>query len=504
MTFRPRAWILPAILALGLALRLWVAAHVAVIAGDGITRIGLAKVFRDRGLEAGLEACLVPGYHPFNPILIRLLGALTGDLERSAVAVSLGFGILGILGVFLLVREAWGEREAHLAALFWALLPNAVAYSADVLTEGQFLAFWVFTAWSGLVALKGRGRGWALLAGALAGLAYETRPEGTGIVLALGVALACLAWRDRRSGAGRRVLQAALLGTGFLCMALPYLWHLRQAKGEWMLTPHKSVLNLLTRRKSVWNPPAPALQDAPASTLRGRTALVEYSELVRKGVRSVTPWMAALAFLGLWKRRPWGAGGIFLLGLAALHAAVVLRLFQTAGYASHRHFMTLAVPAVAWGAAGGAWGLAALLGRGRRAWALGAGLVLCAALLAEACQPVRADKAYRRDFGLWLAAHAEPDAWVATLVKPEIPYYARRRGLDWSAAPAYYLDRPDARQLPQLLVLDLDTGDRRWAGAAAAHPQFSRVPLPAPHDGRFAVFRRDWASVRTHPIIRAP
>ncbi len=102
--------ILPAVLALGLALRLWVAAHVAVIAADGVTRIGLAKVFRDQGLEAGLAACLVPGYHPFNPMLIRLVGALTGDLERAAFAVSLGFGTLGILGMFLVARAAWGRR----------------------------------------------------------------------------------------------------------------------------------------------------------------------------------------------------------------------------------------------------------------------------------------------------------------------------------------------------------------------------------------------------------
>ena len=80
-----------AVLALGLALRFAVALNVALISGDGITRILLARTFRDEGFEAGLKACLVPGYHPFNPILIRWLGEVTEDLELAGFALSVGF-----------------------------------------------------------------------------------------------------------------------------------------------------------------------------------------------------------------------------------------------------------------------------------------------------------------------------------------------------------------------------------------------------------------------------
>ena len=166
--------------------------------------------------------------------------------------------------------------------------------------------------------------------------------------------------------------------------------------------------------------------------------------------------------------------------------------------------MTLAIPAVGWAAAGARWGLEALLARGRRAWALGGVLCLCAILMADACQSLRTDKVYRKEFGLWLAGQAEPDAWIATLSKPEIAYYANRRGINWAPSPGFFLEHPKKRQMPQLLILDLETDDQAWVSSAYAIPQFARVPLPVPYGARFAVFRRDWAAVLAHPIIPTP
>ncbi len=479
MTGRSRPWILPAILLLGLLLRLWVAAHVAVIAGDGIRRIGIAGTFAREGWSAGLQAALQAGYHPFNPVLIWLLGAPSGSFEGSGFAVSILFGLIGIGGIFLLAREVWGEREGLLAALLWALLPNAVHFSADILTEGQFLAFWILSAWSGLVALKRRSSGWAFAAGALAGLAYETRPEGFGIPIFLGAALALLAWRKGKSAVRERAWQAAALAAGFLLLAFPYLLHLRVAKGAWMVTPHKSFMNLMTRQSTVW-------RDSSSDPGGGGTAppMAEYWKLAEKGMDDATPWGLALAALGLCVRRPWASGGIYLLGLGALQGGAVLRLLQTAGYGSHRHLMPLAVISTAWGASGLAWGLEGLARRRSLIPGILLGGVLCGASLAQACQRLRADKAYRREFAVWLGAHTEPDAQIATRDKPEIAYYARRKELNFSDAfPSH---------APHWLVLERDPeSDGSWLPRASLRPQYVPVPLPAHFEARFALFRRE-------------
>ena len=178
--------------------------------------------------------------------------------------------------------------------------------------------------------------------------------------------------------------------------------------------------------------------------------------------------------LALWRRRPWGSGGRFLLGLAVLYAAVLLRLFLTAGYISQRHVLTLAAVAVVWAAAAPVF-----LGR---PWLVA---VLCLALAVQTCLPLplRGDKAYRRDFARSLAPALARGEEVATLQGPEIPYYAGHPGVDWSANPGWYMDhiRPG-----QVMVLERQP-DADWVAHALASPALSPVPSPDP---RFAVFRR--------------
>ncbi len=473
---------LAVILLLALALRLWVAAHVSVIAGDGITRIGIARAFQEGGLAAGMAAANTNtvAYHPFNPLVIRCLAPLVGgDLERAGFADSILFGVLAVLGMYLLAREAFGEREGLLAALVWALLPNAVHFSSDVLTEGQFMAFWILAAWAGLRALRTRSGRWALGAGALAGLAYETRVEGVGILLALGAALAVLAWRDGRSGWRRRGWQALALVTGFLLLAAPYLLALRQLKGEWMLSGGKSLANLITIKSSVWTSPqqvhAPEpVPAAPPEPLRKGT---ELKGDLFGGVTTVTPWVLILAVLGLWSRRPWRSPGRFLVGLGILHAVALLQLFRTAGYISHRHFLPLAALAVVWAAATPLLEL--------RRWLFG---LLCAVLALQTCWPLplRGDKRYRREFGERLALTLPPGEEVATLQGPEIPYYARHPGLDWSAAPVGFVGR---MRRGQVLILEREA-DAAWVSWALSSPLVKEVPLETPFSARFAAFRK--------------
>jgi len=476
---------LAAILLVALALRLWVAAHVSVIAGDGITRIGIARTFLQQGIPAGLSASVEVGYHPFNPLMIRLLAPLFGgDLEQAGFADSILFGVMGVLGIFLLGREIFGEHEGLLAALLWALLPNAVHFSSDVLTEGQFMAFWILAAWAGLKALRSRSLPWALAAGALGGLAYETRAEGVGIPLALGAALSVLAWRERRSGGIRRLTQAGALALGFLLLASPYLLLLRGMKGQWMLSPTKSVSNLLTLRSTVWTSvprdPRPRedirtpdpTQTVPPVPHKGAALL----DALTDGFRTVI-WVIPFALWALWQCRPWGPGGRFLLGLALLYAGVLLSLFLTAGYISQRHFLTLAAIVVLWASAA-----PVLLERRRLLF------LVSLALIVQTCLPLplREDKRYRREFGQWLALSLPAGDEVATLQGPEIPYYARRAGVDWAADPPRHMDHIRERQV---LVLDREA-DGAWVARASANPFLKEVRLKSPFDTQFALFRK--------------
>lgn len=190
------------------------------------------------------SAVVAHPYHPLYPFCTWVVSSWLGlDLETAAVAVSIGGGLMAVVAIHLLVRDAFGSRPAWIASALVAGHPSAVDISSDVMSDGLYAGLFL----AGLVLLTRTVRGPSLRAaagaGGLAGLAYWVRPEGIGL-LAVGVVL--LIWRGLKApGERRRLLAAAsiLVLVGAL-VASPYVWALERETGELALTRKKTLRSL--------------------------------------------------------------------------------------------------------------------------------------------------------------------------------------------------------------------------------------------------------------------
>lgn len=287
-----------------------------VLFNDGPAFLSMAEAIG----QGRWSAVVAHPYHPLYPFCTWLVSSWLGlGLETAAVAVSIAGGLLAVVAVHLLVRDAFGSPPAWIAGALVAGHPSAVDISSDVMSDGLYSGLFL----AGLVLLARTVRGGSPVAaaavGALAGLAYWTRPEGIGL-LAVGVVL--LVWRGLKAPEERRRLAAAasiLVLVGAL-VASPHVWALERETGALALTRKKTLHGLALGDAS---PPAVVGPEAIASEGlgdRGRSAppLV----LPEQSTRADGPGAR------LPPRTPWGAleAGWRVLGtaLSALRYEVVL------------------------------------------------------------------------------------------------------------------------------------------------------------------------------------
>ena len=115
---------------------------------------------------AGTEMAFFPLY----PLLIRLIGALTGNHLVAGLLISSTAGFYGLLFFYKLVEHQYDRHVAHRAAFYVSIFPTAVFFSA-VYSESLFFALTV----SSFYYI--RERKW-VTAGAIGFFAALTRVEG--------------------------------------------------------------------------------------------------------------------------------------------------------------------------------------------------------------------------------------------------------------------------------------------------------------------------------------
>ncbi|MHC4779826.1 MAG: ArnT family glycosyltransferase, partial [Planctomycetota bacterium] len=214
-----RAWI-AILFGLSLASRFVAVLQTRVINPDGVEFTRIAAAFR----QGDFQEALAHPHHPLYPFLVSLAHAITGEWFSAAALVSLTFGALASIPLYLLLTRIVGTRPALFAGGVYAFLPPFVRFGADAITETTFHFFFL----SRLALFAGRKNApalpFALLGGVSAALAYITRPEGVGIPLALGCWVILVAIR-RSPGSKRAALAGALFLAGFLAVSSPYLLH---------------------------------------------------------------------------------------------------------------------------------------------------------------------------------------------------------------------------------------------------------------------------------------
>ncbi len=452
----------------------WVAwLRTAAMFNDGPLFLALAR----RMADGEWSAAVAHDYHPLYPLAIRLAYPLAGDWERAAAAVSALAGAAAVALLYRFLRDAFDARVALVGAALLAVHPYAINFSCDVQSDGLYLAFFLGAAamlWRALA--DGRATA-AAAAGALAGLAFLTRPEGVGVVVvALGFAAARVL--RRRWPLPRALRWAAALSDAAVLVAAPYLVALRVHHGSWMLTHKKSLVAMIgldaPEVGGARQRPVAAPGELAPGTAHAQTALAEAGALpgaaglgagideLGRALIGVRYEMLALIFVGVFARRgrP-GRVGAFAGAFLLLYATVILALLLDAGYVSRRHVLPPATLAFGYAAVGvSALGGGLLRALGRVApWARfarpSAGAATGLALVLALCMPSnlssrRADALPERRAAEWLRDHAEGPGAVAAR-KRRVAYYAGAPLVPVPRAPLpqllEYLRRSHARYL---------------------------------------------------------
>jgi 4-amino-4-deoxy-L-arabinose transferase-like glycosyltransferase len=173
-----------------------------------------------------------PGYPAFLAVVFRI----AGENYTAVVVVQLLLGVAVSLMHFALGRMFWSPRVGYVAALLYALTPNAVLWALAILSDTLFV-FLIAAALLclGLLMQTGRTR-WAAMSGVCLGLGALTRPAGQ-VLLPLWI-LGVVVWAIRR----RTTLRQAIIASGALALAsaaliLPWAYRNQVVHGLFTLSP---------------------------------------------------------------------------------------------------------------------------------------------------------------------------------------------------------------------------------------------------------------------------
>lgn len=170
--------------------------------------------------DTGLSALLPPVYSYLLAGIFKIFGIETKASVLAALSLNSVFSALTCVPVFLIARQAFGERVAKWAGWGWAFSPYGVYYGADWAWSTPLVTLELACLFLFALCLESssRARDW-LLFGLLGGVAALTEPVVLSVVPLFG--LWTLYCRYRRKLPWKAPLLAAALGA-FAVMA-PWL-----------------------------------------------------------------------------------------------------------------------------------------------------------------------------------------------------------------------------------------------------------------------------------------
>lgn len=275
--------------------------------------------------------------HPLYSASIALAWPLTGDGVAAGRAVSLLFGTLAIVPLYLLTRRIFGRQPALCASGLFAFHPYFAQDAVNVLSDPLFIGLFMTGAWLAYEAVARRSLLGVALAAWVSALAYLTRPEGFGLLLVLvGAILLYDLGRRPRRWLWRIV--AALEGVcAFAMLAMPYIAMVRVQLGYWWITPKKPPTEFLRN----------LLGDATPWTFAAGPLAAITPKAIGKAfldpLFGFEPLIFILVLTGLIFRRTVARNRDerYLWALLVLYAAALVALRVGTAYQTHRHYYTL-------------------------------------------------------------------------------------------------------------------------------------------------------------------
>lgn len=465
--------------ALSIAVRALVSVQDTVVFADGPRFIAVAQSL----LAGDYGAIGRDDFHPLTSVLMALGTLLLGlELETSGRVLSVLAGGAASVAVFLLARDQFGSRLAAVASLLFAIHPRLVSASASVQSDGIYIMLALFSAVTAFRLLDRGGVRWACLTGLLCGLAFLARPEGLVIAVVVGIWLGVdllwgrLAWRKLASSAGGFSL-------GLLILGGPFLVAVSADRGEFVVSPKKSIEQLLRIDRVLLEDELPAGERLE----RAGDALDDELTAARRALNAA---FIVLLVLGV-RRGPLERRTLYVASYLGLMFWLLFGLALTSGYTSGRHWLTsvaLLLPFAARGLLGLLEGIRSRVpdGRWRSAVVPGALAILVAGFLAHALAATEdPSKVARKEAALWLREHREPG--VVGGVRLRVAYYAgATRGvfLGQGENKQALLEQARARGVDYLVIEETWLAGREvegLRGVALLH----REPYP---DGSVLVF----------------
>ncbi|MBN2138017.1 MAG: glycosyltransferase family 39 protein [Sedimentisphaerales bacterium] len=426
------------LLAIGLAIGIYLISTSVVIAKDGVTFIEYARNLEVASSNTMINEDQHPGY-PYLILIVHKVTRVCGGGSTllgwvySAQTASLIFRLLAILTIYLLGRLLAGSRDSFPAILILILLPLPAGYGSDALSDWPHMFFLAAAMLSSIIGAV-KGRWWLFgLAGVLAGAGYLVRPECAQVV---GYSILWLTIQfflpGRNMSRPRIGFALAALTVGFCVLAAPYMY----LKGA--VFPKKDIGEL-----------ASAVQVASTTSY---AAVITPADIAKCGLQlfgnigeTVMWFFVPPLFIGVFdalKRRAWiDPKKFFTLCLLACNATLMIWLYTRYGYMSKRHTLPIVVFSILYIGAG-LRKLAALMCGGPKSESGGSGraderrhfvFVLLMVVGISICipkllRPIHHDRRFIRLTSRWLADNTDPKD-VLAVSDIRISFYAERIGI---------------------------------------------------------------------------
>jgi hypothetical protein len=320
------------------------------VSTDSIHYLEMAERMAPLTPEAVLAGVDHHVFHPAYPFLMAVTHRLAEiGLDRCGQIVSVVLGTLTLLPLFAISRHVFGTLPALCATLLFAVNPEHLDDSGDVMSEATFLCFVLACTALAIPSVLKNSRLAAFGAGISGGLAYLVRPEGGVPLVVLCLALLLGLRRRRRAAAG--CLLVTVLG--FTLFAAPYITHISFIDG--------SFKPEITLKKPLWDHAPrgePHIWAAvpPRSARAARAAEKERESVLAKVVReyAASVYYVALVFIAigvprsLARRRELGAGTPLVAGVLVVALVIAVGVFEKLAYLSSRHLLTFTVLTLPW------------------------------------------------------------------------------------------------------------------------------------------------------------
>lgn len=342
------------IIILGFGIRILSLIRAEVIAADGVTYVEQARQLASGNFDR-LKDIL---YFNLYPVFILAFQKVFSDWETSGRFVSVLFGTLSILPLYLLTRRLINDRFGLVTSFLYAISPRVVEYSSDVLREPLFWFFFFSGLYLAVTAFTEKKFLLLLLASLFQILALLTRLEG---ILAPFILVSWIIYRRMKGRVEKRYfrhfLALYLLSLATFCIF--FLFLMKSITTEWQLgqlgerLKHLNLRHLLSQapiEKDLSSAQKSVGPNSPFLDLAIKHRYVVYlSELTYKSLKSMGPVFFILFLFGVLKNRnPLSEGRDFFIIWILLSASGSYLHLLSSNYFSTRHGLIISIPLFLW------------------------------------------------------------------------------------------------------------------------------------------------------------